>query len=168
MTTSSRSHLIIRPATPADAETIHAGLLGIGEAVGLVDKIKSTPNDMRRYGFGDRPHFHTLIAEIDSEFAGMSLYFMIFSTWRGRPGGYVQDLFVAEKFRGRSIADALMRHTAQAVKAAGGTFVSLAVDRKNLRAQAFYGKLGMQTDDSDFIMAAEGEAFDRLAEGGNT
>ena len=55
-------------------------------------KVKSTPDDIRRFGFGEAPAFEALIAEIDGRFAGCCLFFASFSTWRGRPGVYVQDL----------------------------------------------------------------------------
>ena len=107
------ANVTIRPARPDDAEAIHAALVGIGETVGEVHKIKSTPQDIRRDGFGANAHFSTLIAEIDSGFAGMCLYFPIYSTWMGKPGAYVQDLFVDPKFRGLKVGEALLRRLAR-------------------------------------------------------
>ena len=92
-------------AKPADADDIHAALLGIAEAIGKPQAMRSTALDIRRDGFGEHPHFHVLIAEIGSDFAGMCLYFPIYSTWMGRPGAYVQDLFVHERFRGGRIGE---------------------------------------------------------------
>lgn len=151
--------LIIRPARPEDAEAIHAALLGIGEIVGEVHKIKSTPDDIRRDGFGERPHFSTLIAEIDSEFAGMCLYFPVYSTWRGRPGAYVQDLFVAKAYRGMKIGEKLLRHLARTVRDQGGAYIELAVDRGNVAAQRFYERVGIAHQDDDQVHRIIGEAF---------
>ena len=65
------------------------------ETVEELHKMKSTTSeDIRRFGFGDDPAFETLIAEIDGRFAGCCLFFPSFSTWIGRPGVYVQDLYV--------------------------------------------------------------------------
>ena len=156
--------LIIRPARPEDAEAIHAALLGIGETVGEVHKIRSTPDDIRRDGFGERPHFSTLIAEIDSEFAGMCLYFPIYSTWRGRPGAYVQDLFVAKAYRGMKVGERLLRHLARAIRDQGGAYIELAVDTGNLAAQRFYERVGIARQDDDQVHRIIGEAFFAFAD----
>lgn len=154
----------IRLATPDDAKAIHAGLLGIGETVNEIHKIKSTPDDLRRYGFGDTPAFTTLIAEIDSEFAGMCLYFPIFSTWMGRPGVYVQDLFVDVRFRGMRIGEKLLRRCAKLSKDAGGVYLSLSVDVDNETAKAFYERIGIGVSRGEQINKILGDAFLAFAE----
>ena len=151
--------LVIRPARPDDAEAIHAALMGIGETVGETHKIKSTPEDIRRDGFGERPHFSTLIAEIDSEFAGMCLYFPIYSTWMGRSGAYVQDLFVDAKFRGLKIGEQLLRALARAVRDQGGAYIELAVDTGNHAAQRFYERIGITHRADDQVHRITGDAF---------
>jgi len=151
--------LVIRPARPDDAEAIHAALMGIGETVGETHKIKSTPEDIRRDGFGERPHFSTLIAEIDSEFAGMCLYFPIYSTWMGRSGAYVQDLFVDAKFRGLKIGEQLLRALARAVCDQGGAYIELAVDTGNHAAQRFYERIGITHRADDQVHRITGDAF---------
>lgn len=151
--------LVIRPARPDDAEAIHAALMGIGETVGEAHKIKSTPEDIRRDGFGERPHFSTLIAEIDSEFAGMCLYFPIYSTWMGRSGAYVQDLFVDAKFRGLKIGEQLLRALARAVRDQGGAYIELAVDTGNHAAQRFYERIGITHRADDQVHRITGDAF---------
>jgi ribosomal protein S18 acetylase RimI-like enzyme len=151
--------LAIRPARPDDAEAIHAALLGIGETVGEVHKIRSTPDDIRRDGFGPQARFHTLIAETGSEFAGMCLYFPIYSTWMGKPGAYVQDLFVAEKFRGLKVGEKLLRHLARDVRNGGGAYIELAVDTGNIAAQRFYERIGITHRSDDQIHRITGEAF---------
>ncbi|MBN9245412.1 MAG: GNAT family N-acetyltransferase [Mesorhizobium sp.] len=118
----------------------------------------STPGDIRRDGFGPHPHFHTLIAEVDSRFAGMCLYFPIYSTWRGKPGAYVQDLFVAESHRGRKIGERLLRHLARAVCDQGGVYIELQVDAGNIVAQRFYQRIGMERD-ADHVYNFIGEAL---------
>lgn len=137
----------IRPARIEDAEAIHAALLGIAHAIGKPHKITSTVDDIRRDGFGAQPRFSTLIVEIDSEFAGMCLYFPIYSTWRGKPGAYVQDLFVAERFRGMNLGKRLLRHLAREVVGQGGAYIELQVDLGNVTAQRFYQRIGMERDD---------------------
>jgi ribosomal protein S18 acetylase RimI-like enzyme len=156
--------LTIRPARPDDAEAIHAALLGIGETVSETHKIKSTPADIHRDGFGPQAHFHTMIAEIDSSFAGMCLYFPIYSTWMGRPGAYVQDLFVAEKFRGVRVGEKLLRALAREVRGQGGAYIELAVDTGNHAAQRFYERIGITHRSDDQVHRITGEAFFAFAE----
>ncbi|THF54762.1 GNAT family N-acetyltransferase [Mesorhizobium composti] len=118
----------------------------------------STPDDIRRDGFGRHARFHTLIAEIDSSFAGMCLYFPIYSTWRGQPGAYVQDLFVNKDFRGLRIGERLLRHLARAVRDQGGGYIELQVDAGNVRAQRFYQRIGMERD-ADHVYQFMGESL---------
>lgn len=150
--------LTIRPAQPEDVDNIHAALVGIAETVGELHKMTSTPDDIRRDGFGERPHFSTLIAEIDSSFAGMCLYFPIYSTWRGQPGAFVQDLFVAKDFRGMRIGEHLLRHLARTVRDRGGGYIELQVDAGNLTAQHFYQRIGMERD-ADHVYQFMGESL---------
>jgi ribosomal protein S18 acetylase RimI-like enzyme len=163
-TSRNTASFTIRLARPDDAEAIHAALLGIGETVGEVHKIRSTPEDIRRDGFGPHAHFHTLIAEIGSEFAGMCLYFPIYSTWMGKPGAYVQDLFVAAEFRGLKVGEKLLRRLARTVRAQGGAYLELAVDTGNLAAQRFYERAGITHRADDQIHRITGEAFFAFAD----
>ncbi|MGT2469129.1 hypothetical protein ACVOMV_38105 [Mesorhizobium atlanticum] len=77
----------------------------LGTHIGAHQEITSTPDDLRRYGFGASPAFSTLIAEVGGSSPGLSPAFPIFSTWRGRPGVYVQDLYVEDRFRGRRVGE---------------------------------------------------------------
>jgi len=158
------TRLTIRPARPDDVDDIHAALVGIAETVGELHKMTSTPDDIRRDGFGPHAHFHTLIAEIDSTFAGMCLYFPIYSTWMGRPGAYVQDLFVAEKFRGLKVGERLLRALAQEARSRGGAYIELAVDTGNVAAQRFYERIGITHRADDQIHRITGEAFFAFAD----
>jgi ribosomal protein S18 acetylase RimI-like enzyme len=158
-----RGHLRIRSATPDDAHTIHAAILGIAEAVGQVAKVTSTPQDIARHGFGEEPAFGVLIAEMDDVFAGLCLYFPSFSTWYGRPGVYVQDLYVEPAFRGRGVGERLLRRLAAQTRDGGGVYLRLSVDVENSSAQRFYEKIGLEWSREEKIFAARGEAFLALA-----
>ena len=155
--------LAIRLATADDAPLLHAGLMMIARHLGEEGQVKSTPDDLRRHGFGTEPAFTVLIAESGGEFAGMSLFFQSFSTWRGEKGAYIQDIVVDERFRGAGIGVALLRHTAAHVRAGGGTYLRLSVDAKNVSAQHFYERMGLARSEQERIHAAYGEAFDSLA-----
>ncbi|PSJ63147.1 GNAT family N-acetyltransferase [Pseudaminobacter soli (ex Li et al. 2025)] len=142
---------------------MHKAILQLGDHVGLKLKIASTPEDFRRFGFGPDAAFSSLIAEVDGEFAGLCLFFPIYSTWLGRPGVYVQDLYVDERFRGRKIGEKLLREVASWSHQCGGVYLRLAVDVDNVSAQGFYERLGIGWLDSDRDHGAYGEAFLALA-----
>ena len=76
------------------------------------DKVEATVDDIRREGFGERPAFECLIAENDGRPAGFALFFHNFSTWTGKKGIYLEDLFVHDWARGRGVGEALLRRLA--------------------------------------------------------
>jgi ribosomal protein S18 acetylase RimI-like enzyme len=157
--------LLIRDATPADADAIHRAILAMGTLLGTAHKITSTPEILAREGLAGGRAFEGLVAEVDDVFAGMCLYLPVFSTWLGKPGVYIQDLFVDETHRGMKIGEALIRRVARIGRDRGASHLRLAVDLDNTRAQAFYERLGVTHYADDRIHAAYGEAFDRLSEG---
>jgi ribosomal protein S18 acetylase RimI-like enzyme len=77
----------------------------------------------------------------------------------GKPGAYVQDLFVAEKFRGLKIGERLLRALARTVRDQGGAYIELAVDTGNFSAQCFYERVGISHRSDDQIHRITGEAF---------
>ena len=158
--------LVIREGRIEDADAIHAALLGIAETVGETHKMTSTVDDIRRHGFGPHPAFLTLVAEQDGVFAGACLYFASFSTWKGQAGVYVQDLYVADSYRGIGVGARLMQALAASTRERGGRYIRLAVDTQNITAQAFYSGLGIAHSDTEQIHAAYGAAFDALADAG--
>lgn len=156
--------LFIRLATVDDVETIHNAITGVATAMGERERVVSTPDDIRRYGFGEKPAFEALIAEAGDATAGVCVFFPSFSTYRGRPGAYVQDLFVDERFRGTGIGAMLLKRLASVTRARGGCYIRLSVDTKNLHAQEFYTRLGLAHSGSEQIRAVYGDAFVSLAE----
>ena len=158
------SEISIRFASVEDAEDIFSALVGIAETVKELHKLKSSVDDIRRFGFGETPAFEVLIAEIDGRFAGCCLYFPSFSTWIGRPGVYVQDFYVADEFRGKGIGERLLQRLASVTRKRGGCYIRLAVDTQNFRAQAFYARAGIKHSDTEQIHAAYDTAFHALAD----
>ncbi len=154
----------IRLAVVDDAERILEGLLGIADTVGERHLVKSTVDDIRRYGFGAEPAFQALIAEAGETFAGMCLFFPIFSTWMGRPGVYVQDLYVDPRFRGRAIGEKLLQRTAALCRQEGGVYLRLSVDTGNAAAIRFYERSGIAHSPSEQTHKIVGDAFFALAD----
>ncbi len=102
----SKTGVVVRPGELADAEQIHAAICTMGAGLGAAGKISSTVEDFRCYGFGPYAAFTSLIAEVDDRFAGLALFFPIFSTWLGKPGVYVRlavdrDNVAAQRFYDR-------------------------------------------------------------------
>lgn len=157
-------NVLIRPGTVEDVETIHAALLRLGAHTGAQQEITSTADDLRSYGFGENPAFSSLIAEVGGEFAGLCLHFPIFSTWMGRPGVYVQDLYVEDRFRGRRIGERLLRRAARECRKDGGVYLRLSVDTDNKTAKAFYERLGIKWSSCEQVQKIVGDAFFAFAD----
>lgn len=158
------SETVIRLATLEDAPAIHAMIRGIAEAQGQADKVKSTVEDIRRFGFGPVPAFEALIALAGGRPVGLCLFFPSFSTWRGRPGAYVQDLFVDGSQRGAGLGRRLLARVAALVAARGGAYLRLSVDAGNVAAQGFYARVGLVHAHEDLIQQIDGAAFIALGE----
>lgn len=152
----------LRPAVAADADAIHAALLDLARDIGLEGKVSSTVDDIRRHGFGPDPAFEAILAEVDGSVVGLCLFFRSFSTWKGRPGTYVQDLYVAEAHRGAGLARRLLGAVAVLTRARGGTYLRLSVDAGNASAQRFYSNIGFEWSARERIHTLGGPAFEAL------
>src|ERR1700742_4784131 len=100
--------IVIGGATRDDAPAIHALLRALAVALRRPHDVQSTPDDIARYGFGPNPAFETVIARRGGEAVGLVLYFYEFSTWRGCPGVYIQDLYVDASLRGSGLGRKLL------------------------------------------------------------
>jgi GNAT superfamily N-acetyltransferase len=100
--------LVIRPARPEDAGTIRKLIQGLAEYEHEPQSALATEEDLLRDGFGPVPKFHCLIAEWQGAPVGFALYFYNYSTWKGRPGIFLEDLFVWPEYRGKGIGKALL------------------------------------------------------------
>lgn len=156
--------LRIRPAFEDDIPEIHALLKELANATGLSRKFVSSEEDLRRYGFSPRPMFEVMLAEQDGRAVGLCLYFYTYSSWRGAPGVYVQDLVVDPSARAGGIGHALMVVTARHARSRGATHLRLSVDVANSEAIRFYERAGLSHATRDKIYEAAGDAFDELAD----
>lgn len=155
----------IRRAGAHDVEALHAMLAEMSEELGAGEVFHCDADALLRHGFGAAPIFRALLAERAGEALGMALYFPEFSTLRGRPGAYVQDLFVRPGARvkrlGRRLLGAVARDAAEAW---GAAYLRLCAHEANPRALAFYARLGFRTDRGERPLWIEGEAFDKLGD----
>jgi GNAT superfamily N-acetyltransferase len=154
---------LIRPATAADVPQILALIRALAAYEREPDAVAATEADLVRDGFGPNPFFHALMAECDGKIAGFALYFFNYSTWAGRPGLYLEDVFVYPELRGRGIGKALLQRVA-----------AIAVENKcprlqwevldwNTPAIEFYRSLGAEFLDEWRNVRMTGEAIARLA-----
>lgn len=152
--------IAIRDATVADAAAIQAMLAALAVDLGTPDAAKSTVSTIEAAGFGEEPDFRVVIAEAKDRPIGFALYFPEFSTWRGKRGLYIQDLFVDAAFRSFGVGEMLVGAVAARAAARGAVYIKLAVDAANVKAARFYDRLGFEEAKSDRIMVLEGAAFD--------
>ena len=155
--------LTIRPATPADVPLILEFIRDLAEYEREPQAAVASAADLLRDGFGPEPKFRVDIAEWSGEPAGFAFYFWNYSTWQGRPGLYLEDLFVRPRFRGKGIGKALLVHLARvALKNNCGRLVWQVLDW-NTPAIEFYESLGAETMKEWLTMRVAGEALVRLA-----
>jgi GNAT superfamily N-acetyltransferase len=158
----------IRAATPADIPAILDLIRALATYERAPDAVKTTEADLRRDGFGEQPCFECLIAENgDGEErgqpAGFALYFYNYSTWRGRSGIHLEDLFVLPRFRGQGIGKALLARVAARAAERGCPRLQWDVLAWNQTAIDFYQGLGAQFLDEWRIMRVNDEGIRSLA-----
>jgi GNAT superfamily N-acetyltransferase len=154
--------LTIHEASPDDAATIHRLIQALAEYEREPDAAEVTPEILRTQMSAESPPFRCLVAEWDGIPAGMALFFQTYSTWTGRPGLYLEDLFVEEEHRGRSIGKALMEHLARRAVAEGcGRFEWSLLDWTE-PAIGFYKRLGAVPQDEWTVYRLAGDALARV------
>jgi len=127
------------------------------------DAVVATEADLRRHGFGPQPQFEAILAFLDGEPAGAALFHTRFSTWLGRPGLYLEDLYVTETARGHGVGRRLMaRLAAIAVERGWGRIDFHVLDWNP--AREFYHRLGMAHVGEWLRYGADEAALRRLAE----
>ncbi len=155
--------LAIREATAADVPLVLQLVRELAEYEREPAAVTATEDDLRRDGFGETPMFHVLVAEWDGAPAGFAFWFHNYSTWQGRPGLYLEDLFVRPAFRGRGVGRALLLRLARiAVERGCGRFQWQVLDW-NASAIAFYESLGARRLGEWLTMRVDGDALARLA-----
>lgn len=157
--------LALRPARPEDAALILSFVRELADYEKLLHEVEATEDDIVRDLFGPNPRVFCDIAEWEGQPAGLALWFYNYSTFRGRHGIYLEDLYVSPAFRGRGIAKALMRNLARRCIAEGlGRFEWWVLDW-NEPAIRFYRSIGARPMDAWTVQRVTGEALATLAEG---
>lgn len=153
----------IEPATPADLPTILQLVRELAEFERLLHEVTATEAQLRDELFGPKPRAEVVMARIGEEVAGFALYFHNFSTFLGKAGLYLEDLYVREKFRGHGCGAALLQYLARlAVERRCGRFEWWVLNW-NQRAIDFYKSLGAVPMDEWTVYRVTGDALTRLA-----
>lgn len=154
---------MIRPATRADVPQILDFIRGLAVYEREPDAVMAKEADLERDGFGPNPFYFCLIAEHNGAPAGFALYFFNYSTWLGRPGLYLEDLFVLPEFRGLGIGKALLQRVAAVALEKGCLRLQWEVLDWNTPAIEFYKAMGAEFLDEWRNVRLAGEALARLA-----
>ncbi|HMB38732.1 MAG TPA: GNAT family N-acetyltransferase [Wenzhouxiangellaceae bacterium] len=142
MTESNQNSLAIRPAGPDDVNKLLALIHELAVYEKAPEEAVATPELIHRALFREQPTAEAVIAEWNREPAGFALFFHNFSTWLGKPGLYLEDLFVRENMRGKGIGKALLLHLAALARERGCGRMEWSVLDWNQPAIDFYKKLG--------------------------
>ena len=152
----------LRDATPADTDAVLALVHDLAVYERAPDAVDMTAPMLHAALFGDRPLAHAIVAE-DEDLLGFALYFTSFSTWTGKAGIYLEDLFVKPQARGRGIGKALLRHLAAEAIRRDCARLEWQVLDWNAPAIAFYRSLGAEPLDEWTRYRVKGEALKALA-----
>ena len=155
--------LEIRPAQETDAPLVLALIRKLADYGDLADEVSTTESDVRAALFGPQHVAEAVIAYAGTQPVGFALYSYTFSSFLGRPGIYVEDLFVEQSHRGGGIGKALLVHLARAGKERGCGRLEWSALNWNERAMEFYTDLGALPMDEWTTFRLTGDALDRLA-----
>lgn len=155
--------LRIDPATPADVPVILQLIRELAEFERLLHEVTATEELLERWLFGPKPKAEVIIARVEGEAAGLALFFHNFSTFLAKPGIYLEDLYVRQKFRGQGCGAALLKHLAGIAVDRGCGRLEWSVLDWNQRAIDFYKNLGAVPMDEWTMYRVTGEALQNLA-----
>ena len=155
--------LAIRAAQPADLDLIYRFICDLAEYEKLRHEVCAVPERLGTYLFGDAPKAEVLIGEIDGRPQGFALFFHNFSTFEGRPGLYLEDLFVAPDARGAGLGKALLARLATLAIERDCARLEWSVLDWNQPALGFYRSLGAKPMAEWTVQRLDGAALVKLA-----
>ena len=153
----------IRPTSEADTATILDLIRDLADYEKLANEVTATAEDLRASLFGIRPDAEVVIAECDGDVAGYALFFHNYSTFHGKRGLYLEDLFVRSAFRGLGIGKRLLSHLATLAVQRGCARLEWSVLDWNESAIRFYRSLGAEPMTGWTVFRMTGAALARLA-----
>ena len=158
----SKNGVTVRPARSDDCEAMHQMLVALAVYERAPDAVKVTPEALRRDGFGASPRYEAIIAEHGGKPVGFALWTSNYSTWEGRAGFFLEDIFVYEEARKFGVGQALMARMARIARERGLGRLDLNVLTWN-PARKFYERLGIDHIEEWVPYRVRGEALEKLA-----
>lgn len=155
--------LTIRTATPADLPLIAQLIRDLAVYEKMADEVRFDEAVLGENLFGPRPYAEVVIGELDGTPQGFALFFHNFSTFEGKPGIYLEDLFVRPEARGSGLGKALLSHLAKLCVERDCARLEWSVLDWNDPAIGFYKKLGARLMDEWTVMRVDGDALNSLA-----
>jgi GNAT superfamily N-acetyltransferase len=159
------SGLAVRPASPADASTIYGFIRELAEYEKLLDQVEATEDGIAAALFGPSPRAFCDVAERGGQAIGFALWFYNFSTFAGRHGIWLEDLYVRPEHRGCGAGKALLGTLAKRCLAEGLSRLEWSVLDWNAPAIGFYDRIGAAAMDEWTTRRLSGDALRRLAGG---
>jgi GNAT superfamily N-acetyltransferase len=156
------SSLHIRSARSEESAVILQLIKDLAEYEKAPDQVEATESDLKATIFGKEPKVFCDVVEIDGEIAGIAIWFLNYSTWQGKHGIYLEDLFIKPEYRGRGYGKALLVHLAKLCEEKGyGRFQWWVLDW-NSPAIEFYRSLGAEAMDEWTVYRVSGKALKDL------
>jgi len=162
---SGGAALAVRPARPNDVADLILLVRELAEYERALEQAIATEADFTRDLFGPSPRVHALVAEVEGAVIAYAIYFLNYSTWLGKHGIFLEDLYVRQTHRGLGAGTALLRTLAQECVDKGYGRFEWSVLDWNEPALGFYRSLGALPLDEWTVQRLTGEALDRLASG---
>ena len=156
------NRILIRSWTPADAALVLHFVRALAAFEREPDAVSATEADLLRDGFGPKPCFEVRLAFLDDRPAGFTLFFTTYSTWEGRPGLYLEDIFIEEWARKGGVGRRLIADLAKLAQERNCRRLDLSVLDWN-PARGFYERLGINLNTGWLPYRVRGEALARLA-----
>ena len=153
----------IEPARPGDAVLLVEFVRELAEFERLLPEVRIKPEDLQRDLFGARPFAEAAVAWVGTDAVGFALWFHNYSTFAGRPGLYLEDLYVRPAFRGPGFGEAMLKYLAALALERGCARFEWSVLDGNDKASGFYRKLGAVPMEDWTVYRIAGPALARLA-----
>ncbi len=157
--------IVVRHAEPGDAHRIHALIVALAVYEKEPDAVVCSAQDLHDQLSAERPAFECLVAEDDGVMRGFALFFHNYSTWRGRRGLYLEDLFVQTEHRGKGIGKQLLRALATIAVSRDCARMEWSVLDWNASAIRFYESIGAKPLSEWTTFRLTGEALEHLGTG---
>lgn len=155
----------IRPAGPDEVPLILRFIIELAEYEGVAHEVEATEELLRENLFGPRSSAEVVFGCFDGSPVGFALFFQNFSTFQGKPGIYLEDLYVRPEMRGKGIGTAMLAYLAHlTLERRGGRF-EWGVFTWNIPAREYYASIGAKPQERYLLNRMEGSALQDLAEG---